>query len=188
MSSVSRSRFSLERPFPERAVITPDVFPDPVQRSHGRLDLHDSVDGRIPGVKRGQTVKRGWLKIALGNGPDVDYTSPNLSESERSARRGQSRKMVEIELDVAESEPIERVSTSLAPGALKLPRFNGIGFEFADEEELFITTPVEQAIAYKGIASIRGDEAVVSGIHFNSSQEMGWILIGNPPEPLSDAA
>jgi hypothetical protein len=179
-----RNRFRPGDAFPKSGVVTPDVFPDPDRNGHEELDLHDILEGRIPGVRRGQTPRRGWLRIAFGNGEDRDYTRPGTV-----TLGGRALSTIEINVDVEEAIAIRRVSTTIDDEALESPVFNGRSFRFGESNDgLVKVDPVEQAIAFSGIADIRDVERVVQGIHFASGHENGWLHIGAPVEPLNPAA
>ncbi len=180
--SAPRQRFNLGDPFPESGIVTPDVFPNPRQEGNEQLNLYDIFEGRIPMVRRGQSVREGWLQIAYGNG-EGNYSRPDTIRMGRKAITA-----VEINVDVEDATPIRRVSTVLNGGALELPAFNGHSFRFAEGSELVKVTPVEQAIAFSGITEIKDAERIVWGIHFASGQETGWIHIGDPVEPLDHVA
>ncbi len=139
-------------------------------------------------MKLGQTPKSGWLRIADGNGVNRDYSSPHMSEAERPA--AESRRTIEIGIDIERTSLIKRVSTTLVQAALHVPKFDGSSFVFpsAKTGELMKQKPAEQAVAFSGVASIRGSEAIVGGIHFDSCKELGWIFIGEEPAPLDSAA
>lgn len=191
MSSGSRKRFNAQNPLPAEGVTLPDVFPSPIQKGYDRLGLHDILEGRIPHVKRGQTSRAGWLRIAFGNGQNADYTSPHMSPSEQQQLRTRAAfRTLEIDVDIEETSSIARVTNIIVEAALEPPRFNGHKFEFPGKEDgiLVANTPAEPAIAFIGIASIKGAEARVSGIHFPSDGLRGWVHIGEEPEPLEPAA
>lgn len=182
MSASPRYRHNPDDLFPKGGIVTPDVFPDPRHEGNEQLNLYDIFEGRIPRVRRGQPVRGGWLQIAYGNG-EGNYSRRDTVRLGRKALTA-----IEIDVDVEDAVPIRRVSTTLNRDALELPAFDGRSFHFAEGGELVKVTPVEQAIAFCGIASINDTERQVRGIHFASGQETGWLHIGDPVEPLDSAA